>query len=171
MVNRFVTPLQFTDDYEWMALCEVQNSRGGQIDYQVTLWQFEDVLRDPHSSPVRTISDTFCQLDFGSQGEFVAHSHGNGMQLWSTFSSKMIARSEGEDWWVVAAFGPDETVVFGIDYLGEMTAWRASDMTEMKTFQVSPWHIQHINFIHNGTLMVLPADDGTIRLWGILADS
>jgi WD40 repeat protein len=171
VLNPFANTIQFVNNGELMILCEVRNSRGGQLDYQMTFWQFEDLLSQTFPSPYMTVSSTLCRLDFGLRSDFVVPSYGAGVQNWSTILANTNARSEGDEWWRVAKFGPDGTVVFGIDYYGEMSAWDASDMSDLSAFQVSPWHVDQINFIHDGTIMVLPASDGTVRLWGVPASA
>jgi WD40 repeat protein len=166
VLNRFAHNVQFVKDGELMVLCELRNSRGA--DYQMTFWQFEDLLTQTFPSPYMTVSDAMlCRLDYGDRHNVVVPTYGEGIQEWSTLSSNINARSEGDEWWRVAKFGPDGTVVFGIDYYGEMTAWDASDMSELVAFKVSQWQVNRIDFIQDGTIMVLPANDGTIRIWGI----
>lgn len=169
VLNYFANTIQLVNDSELMVLCEIRNSRGGQLDYQMTFWQFGDLFSQTFPSPYMTVSSTLCRLDFGLRSDFIVPSYGAGVQNWSTILANTNARSEGDEWWRVAKFGPDGTVVFGIDYYGEMSAWDASDMSDLSTFQVSPWHVDQINFIHDGTMMVLPASDGTVRLWGVPA--
>jgi|GEM_PF-5307181 len=167
VLNYFANIIQFVDNSELMVLCEIRNSRGGQLDYQMTFWQVDDLLNQTFPSPYMTVSSTLCRMDFGLRSDFVVPSYGAGVQNWSAILANVRSRSEGDEWWRVAKFAPDGTVVFGIDYYGEMTAWDATNMSELSTFQVSSWHIDQIDFIQNGKITVLSAADGTIRLWGV----
>ena len=167
VLNPFADNVQFVKHDEMMVLCEIQNPSAGQLDYQITFWSLKDLLSQRFPSPFMTVSSTLCRLDFGIRRDFVVPTYGDGIQNWSTILADVNARSEGDQWWRVAKFAPDGTVIFGIDYNGEMTAWNPSDMSKLAAFQVSQWQVDQIDFIQNGSIMVLPASDGTIRLWGV----
>lgn len=169
VLNPFADTIQFVKHDDMMVLCEIQNPSAGQLNYQITFWLFKDLLNQTFPSPFMNVSSTLCRVDFGSRSDFVVPTYGAGVQNWSTILADVNARSEGDQWWRVAKFAPDGMVVFGIDYYGEMTAWNPSDMSKLAAFQVSQWQVDQVDFIQNASIMVLLANDGTTRLWGVPA--
>jgi WD40 repeat protein len=173
MLNPFANNVRWTEDGEIMILCELRNSVAGQLDYQMTLWRLEELLNQKYASPFMTISDgILCRLDSGFRNYIVVPTYDKGVQRWSLgLSADSIRFDESEnEWWRVAQFGPDGSVVFGIDYYGEMTAWNSLSEEKLADFTLSSWGVDHMRFIHDGALMVLSASDGTIRLWGVASD-
>jgi WD40 repeat protein len=173
ILNASANTVRWTEGGEMMILCELRNSVAGHLDYQMTLWRLEELLNQKYATPFMTISDgVLCRLDSGFRNYVVVPTYGEGVQRWSLgLSADSILFDESEnDWWRVAQFGPDGSVVFGIDYYGEMTVWNSLSGEKLADFTLSSWSVDHMRFIHDGALMVLSARDGTIRLWGVPSD-
>src|SRR5690606_9914187 len=112
-----------------------------------------------------------CRIDSEADSSVIIPTYGSGVQRW-LLSTAHIFRTYGNDnstWWRVAQFGPDETFVLGVDYYGGITVWEPRLSGELAHFDNLSWAVNDLQFIHDGRLLVLPAEDGTIRFWGILA--
>lgn len=162
----FVDNVQWIDDDRILVLCEI---KFGLANSQTTFWNFEQLLNDEYAVPFLTITDsTSCGFEPGPQTDIAIPTRG-GIQIWhiATGRTPQTVGKGTQMWWISAAFGPDASVVFGGDYFGHLTAWNADSEEELATFEVTPWGIEQIEFIQDGTVMVIYADDGTLRLWGI----
>jgi WD40 repeat protein len=173
--NPFADGVQWTENSQVLVLCEVRNPRGGANDYQMTFWELEALASQVSSYPTMTIVNAMlCRIDSKSANYVVVPTYGYGIQQWLPSVSKQVETyGSGEYvWWRVARFGPDGTILLGIDYGGLLSIWNMHDPENQLRLPITPptgeeAPINDLQFINEGELMVIPSGDGTIRFWGV----
>jgi WD40 repeat protein len=152
-------------DGEILILCEKMDDNN---DMLLSFWGFAELLTDPYVNPVLLVGPNFCTYETDGTHLIAIPTYGDGVSVWDMRGTQHIMTVGDEDrqWWRLAKFSPDGSVIFGIQYFGSMTAWNLNGES-IATFDFAPWPVRDILFMDEGRLMVMPGSDGTIRLWGV----
>lgn len=150
---------------EILVLCE---KLADDNDRMLSFWQFDQLLVDPYITPIMSVAPNLCLFDMGSTDQIAIPTYGDGLSIWDIKQQRhIITVGDTENqWWRMAKFSPDGSIVFGIEYFGKMTAW-SLDGAAIATFNFVPWPVIDLLFMDEGRLLVMPGSDGTIRLWGV----
>ena len=175
VLNPFTDVVQWTENSQFLVLCEVRNPIGGSNDYQMTFWDLETLVSQVSGYPTMTIVNAMlCRMDSKSTNYILLPTYGYGIQQWLPSVSNQVETYDNDEhwWWRVARFGPDGSILFGIDYGGFLSIWNMFDLESQLRFQIihpmgEEAPINDLRFIHDGKLIVVPSGDGTIRLWGV----
>jgi WD40 repeat protein len=144
------------------------------FDAMVSLWTVgtqEEYGILQHSS-VTAVSS----IAFSPNGAYLAvASLGNNVSLWNIETGKIesiIETNEGVPFGI--AFNPEGTLLAiggQADMAGVLNLWAIETLSEIVPLQGHKHWVYDVAFNPAGTLIASGSEDGTIRLWGVPADT
>jgi WD40 repeat protein len=161
LFTRYSVNIQLIDDGQALVLGEGEWSE----QTQMTFWNFEHLLSEPYTVPFLTVPNNRSSLATDREGSIAVPTLGQGVQIWDDDGLDEVLGDN--EWWTTVLYGPDASVLLSATQIGTVTAWSVPLGQELTTFAVTPWVINKMQFIENGTLLFIQASDGTLRLWGV----